>query len=469
MRLLNTRSLSLEHFEGTCVPRYATFSHAWETDEASYEDMVKGTARSRKGFLKVQVYAEQAKQDGCNYAWIASCCIDRRNSAELSDAINSMYAWYQNAAICYSHLSDFDFKPESARWAKLGQGTWLDACWTVQELLASQGACGKPTRDILTALLQELCMKHDAARLIVKTRSATTQPRTTQFVQTPRPAQLKAWIGNQRTYSMLLRNMNSFIKTVVEDEKERVEHDYQYDDWNFNEARKLGQPKELDQSTDRSLNSLQIDTPAPRAMIREDMIICCTSLMDFLRECEHNFSIASTLLTCVLNGIRPLHKLELKAVIEISRLDLISIETGKNTFDVVDQLLELSTSLFVEDHSGYIRFKLPSMYNFLHSFGVDDIDSSHTTMASVCLLALQEPTGDYHDHGLNKVPGSAFVAYAQKYQQSHSRKAAASGLNFGIDSVDKQTCTDTGLAEVVPQRLRDLAVSDTDEDWISVN
>ncbi|KIK22946.1 hypothetical protein PISMIDRAFT_101515, partial [Pisolithus microcarpus 441] len=37
---------------------------------------------------------------------IDTCCIDKQSSAELSEAINLMYWWYQNAQICYVYLND---------------------------------------------------------------------------------------------------------------------------------------------------------------------------------------------------------------------------------------------------------------------------------------------------------------------------------------------------------------------------
>ena len=64
-----------------------------------------------------------------------SCCIDKSSSAELTEAINSMYQWYKDAAYCYAHLSDFDSgKP----WNKseLKKCRWFKRGWTLQELLA---------------------------------------------------------------------------------------------------------------------------------------------------------------------------------------------------------------------------------------------------------------------------------------------------------------------------------------------
>ena len=48
--------------------------------------------------------------------------IDKRSSAELTEAINSMYTWYQNAQECYVYLSDVPEKPwEQSRWFTRGK------------------------------------------------------------------------------------------------------------------------------------------------------------------------------------------------------------------------------------------------------------------------------------------------------------------------------------------------------------
>jgi hypothetical protein len=62
------------------------------------------------------------------------CCIDKRSSAELPEAINSMYKWYWDAAICYAYLSDVSASPGSEH--KLKSSRWFTRGWTLQELLA---------------------------------------------------------------------------------------------------------------------------------------------------------------------------------------------------------------------------------------------------------------------------------------------------------------------------------------------
>jgi hypothetical protein len=37
---------------------------------------------------------------------VDTCCIDKSNNAELSEAINSMFNWYKRARVCYTYLAD---------------------------------------------------------------------------------------------------------------------------------------------------------------------------------------------------------------------------------------------------------------------------------------------------------------------------------------------------------------------------
>lgn len=48
---------------------------------------------AKKGFEKIQKCCEIAASDGFEYAWVDTCCIDKTSSSELSEAINSMWAW----------------------------------------------------------------------------------------------------------------------------------------------------------------------------------------------------------------------------------------------------------------------------------------------------------------------------------------------------------------------------------------
>lgn len=105
-RLINTQTLALEDFIGHHIPRYAILSHTWEDEEVTYEEYVSGDYKHKKGYEKLRMTCVLAAEEGLTYAWADTCCIDKRSSAELTEAINSMFLWYQKSAVCYAYLSD---------------------------------------------------------------------------------------------------------------------------------------------------------------------------------------------------------------------------------------------------------------------------------------------------------------------------------------------------------------------------
>jgi hypothetical protein len=198
MRLIDVDTLELQSFTDNDVPQYAILSHTWGPDEVSYQELVwinriKAWSRSydqpsaststvslssqdeqsslimasmemllrgnwhsgatsgsmteedfleRPGYSKVVNAAREVRDLKHKWIWIDTCCIDKSSSAELQEAINSMYRWYQNAEVCLVYLGDV-FRPstdtntasefakaafDSCRWTKRG--------WTLQEILA---------------------------------------------------------------------------------------------------------------------------------------------------------------------------------------------------------------------------------------------------------------------------------------------------------------------------------------------
>jgi hypothetical protein len=86
-----TRSLS--KFIGDKIPRYAILSHTWEADnqEVTFKDIIGGSGSSKAGYRKIRFCGEQANRDRLQYFWVDSCCIDKSSSADLAEAINSMF------------------------------------------------------------------------------------------------------------------------------------------------------------------------------------------------------------------------------------------------------------------------------------------------------------------------------------------------------------------------------------------
>ncbi|KAL6410637.1 HET domain-containing protein [Ilyonectria robusta] len=136
MRLLNSTSFELAEFVGDDIPTYAILSHTWDIEEVTLDDMRRRDFDHLKGFAKIKGCCEQAAQDDLQWVWIDTCCIDRLSSAELSEAINSMYRWYQNAEVCYVYLYDVP-PPDPFLDKHLFQNArWFTRGWCLQELIA---------------------------------------------------------------------------------------------------------------------------------------------------------------------------------------------------------------------------------------------------------------------------------------------------------------------------------------------
>jgi hypothetical protein len=150
MRLLQCNSdgeFSLtEDLVGSKIPEYAILSHTWgaDTEEVTYRDLIDGTGKKKGGYKKIRLCEAQARRHGLQYFWVDTCCIDKSSSAELAEAINSMFRWYYNAAKCYVFLADVprttvDSEDQSHQlpWeSAFRTSRWFTRGWTLQELIA---------------------------------------------------------------------------------------------------------------------------------------------------------------------------------------------------------------------------------------------------------------------------------------------------------------------------------------------
>jgi hypothetical protein len=174
MRLLHASNLTMHEFYGDNIPEYAILSHRWENEEVTFQDFRDGKGPKMAGWSKVTGCCAQAMLDGWEYVvsylsiflegsdmnlfytirmswdsktfqanhklyqWIDSCCIDKSSSAELSEAINSMFRWYEESQVCYAYLSDVRNASEdpSSRDSDFLMSKWFTRGWTLQELLA---------------------------------------------------------------------------------------------------------------------------------------------------------------------------------------------------------------------------------------------------------------------------------------------------------------------------------------------
>ncbi|KAI0362403.1 HET-domain-containing protein [Trametes cingulata] len=120
MRLIDTHTGLFHWVSEPGDARYAILSHVWNRDgELSFEELLTIQAAARHfsephQYIfetvspKVRELCAFAREQGIPYVWNDTCCIDKSSSAELSEAINSMYKWYQLAELCVAYLEDVD-------------------------------------------------------------------------------------------------------------------------------------------------------------------------------------------------------------------------------------------------------------------------------------------------------------------------------------------------------------------------
>ncbi|KAL4072751.1 heterokaryon incompatibility protein-domain-containing protein [Scleroderma yunnanense] len=145
------RRIRILEFRDDETTPYAILSHRWSEQEVHYDEMTElakmkmdeqDEVRRRLGYQKILGCCKQAKGDGYGWLWIDTCCIDKRSSAELSEAINSMYRWYENSRVCYTYLHDVPgtaFPVESDKRTypnSNGWPEWFSRGWTLQEMIA---------------------------------------------------------------------------------------------------------------------------------------------------------------------------------------------------------------------------------------------------------------------------------------------------------------------------------------------
>ncbi|KAH9856038.1 heterokaryon incompatibility protein-domain-containing protein [Lenzites betulinus] len=149
MRLLNTSTARLLSFPNPDTrPPYAILSHVWQEHEASFQDIeVLSTHPDPLSVApeKIRRFCLLASAEGFDWLWLDTCCIDKTSSSELSEALNSMYVWYQEATICYVYLHDVPPLPDgpctdpddqAGYEESLINSVWFTRGWTLQELLA---------------------------------------------------------------------------------------------------------------------------------------------------------------------------------------------------------------------------------------------------------------------------------------------------------------------------------------------
>ncbi|KAL1949843.1 hypothetical protein VTO73DRAFT_8724 [Trametes versicolor] len=127
---------------------YAILSHVWALDnskEQTFADIERLQSEGVTSYddprvsAKIRGCVEMAKEQGLGWVWDDTCCIDKRSSAELEEAINSMFRWYAEAAVCFALLEDVEDECVVQETnSAFRRSVWFTRGWTLQELLAPQ-------------------------------------------------------------------------------------------------------------------------------------------------------------------------------------------------------------------------------------------------------------------------------------------------------------------------------------------
>lgn len=193
--------------------KYAILSHCWSypnSEEIEFEEMQKITdmkkdvldksgVRKRTGYEKILRTCLRAREDELKMVWVDTCCINKASSAELSEAINSMFRWYSESERCYAYLHDVsggfpttcnkEAFPESNGWPR-----WFSRGWTLQELVAPRKV------QFFDKAWIEIGNKHKLADALSKiTRIPIRVLEDGLPAEPPSVAQIMSWAADRRT------------------------------------------------------------------------------------------------------------------------------------------------------------------------------------------------------------------------------------------------------------------------------
>ncbi|KAG2338323.1 hypothetical protein BDR05DRAFT_705075 [Suillus weaverae] len=116
--------------------RCVLLSHRWAETEVllhDIQDKVVYELNGLDGIMKLQSFCKIAHDYGYCWAWMDTCCIDKKSNTELQESVNSMFVWYRHSALTIVYLCDV---PPSSQPGALARSVWNERGWTFQEFVA---------------------------------------------------------------------------------------------------------------------------------------------------------------------------------------------------------------------------------------------------------------------------------------------------------------------------------------------
>jgi hypothetical protein len=200
MRLLNTKTFELSRlFVPSEVPDYVILSHRWRDGEVTFGDIARcpltdeeGSTRSMRGFLKIQGACKLARDDGYEWIWVDSCCIDKSSSAELQETINAMWRYYSEANYCYAYMDDVANSLPGFE-IPFGRSEWFKRGWTLQEMIAPKRLDFYAANWQLIGTKLEMCQTVSAI-----THISADALRHSRHIQSFNAAEKLSWVSHRR-------------------------------------------------------------------------------------------------------------------------------------------------------------------------------------------------------------------------------------------------------------------------------
>ncbi|KAG2356066.1 hypothetical protein BDR07DRAFT_1492391 [Suillus spraguei] len=152
--------------------RCVLLSHRWEETEAllhDIKDKVVYELDGVGGIAKLQSFCKVARDAGYKWAWMDTCCIDKRSNTEVQELVNSMFDWYCHTALTIVYLCDVS---PSSQPGALTRSVWNERGWTFQEFLAPKVVLFYQ-RD-WSLYLGDRSLNHKESRAIMKELEDTT-------------------------------------------------------------------------------------------------------------------------------------------------------------------------------------------------------------------------------------------------------------------------------------------------------
>ncbi|KAK1633505.1 hypothetical protein BDP81DRAFT_433892 [Colletotrichum phormii] len=131
MNVFNTISRKLQSVDFPPPFSYATFSHS----SAAHEHDGWHASDSAGVQAIIDKACVLALQNGVHFIWIDSLCIDQDSSADVSEAINSSWKYFQSAALCMVYLFDLPCGPSHLSEETWKQSQYWSRVWSLQVLV----------------------------------------------------------------------------------------------------------------------------------------------------------------------------------------------------------------------------------------------------------------------------------------------------------------------------------------------